>query len=84
MIHDVGKRIIGNGIQTKYANTYPHRVIQGVNREEEEAEGQKRRTRTGMMKVLGLSHKRENQSDPRLSGFMFHKIYFIYSDKKNK
>ena len=28
--------------------------------------------------------KRENQSDPRLDWFMFHKIYYMYSDNKNK
>ena len=37
-----------------------------------------------MINVLGLSHKREKQSDPRLSWFMFHKIYRMYSDIKNK
>ena len=84
VLRDVGKQSIGNGIQPKYAQRYVCIVIQHVNREEEEAEGQKRRTRTGMIKVSGLSHKRSKQSDPRLSWFMFHKIYCMYSYIKNK
>ena len=37
-----------------------------------------------MMKVLGPSHKREKQSDTRLTWFMFHKIYCMCSDTNNK
>ena len=37
-----------------------------------------------MIKVLVLIYKRENQSDPRLAWFIFHKIYLMYSDIKNK
>ena len=40
--------------------------------------------RTGMINNLGLKYKRENQSDPRFSWFMLHKIYHMYSDIKNK
>ena len=40
--------------------------------------------RTGIIKFLGLSHKRGNQCDPRLAWEMFHKIYHMYSDIKNK
>ena len=41
VLRDVGKQSIGNGIQPKYAQRYVCIVIQHVNREEEEAEGQK-------------------------------------------
>ena len=37
-----------------------------------------------MIKFLGLRHKREKQCDPRLAWEMFHKIYHMYSDIKNK
>ena len=37
-----------------------------------------------MINVLVLIHKRENQSDPRLARFMFHKIYWMYSGIKNR
>ena len=67
VLHDVGKRIIGNIIQPKFTQGYARRVIKCVNREEEEAEGQKRRTRKGMIKVSVLSHNMAKKSDPRLA-----------------
>ena len=39
---------------------------------------------TGKIKFSGLIHKRANKCDPRLAWEMFHKIYHIYSDIKNK
>ena len=63
---------------------YDRRVIERVNKEEESAEGHNRKTRTGIIKVSGLSHKRANKCDPRLALEMFHKIYHMYSDIKNK
>ena len=55
-----------------------------VNKEEENTEGQKRKTATGTIKVSGLGHKRENHSDLRLAWEMLHRIYNMYSDMKNK
>ena len=43
MIYDLVQKIIGNEIKSESAQSYSHRVIQIVNREEEEAEGQKQR-----------------------------------------
>ena len=43
-----------------------------------------RNTTTGIIKVSGLSHKRAKQCDPRLAQEIFHKIYHMYSDIKNK
>ena len=37
-----------------------------------------------MIKVSGLIHKRENQSDTRLAWFMFQSIYCMYCDINNK
>ena len=56
----------------------PYRFIQRVNREEEESEGQKQKTRTGIIMFLGLSHNRGKQNDPRLACFMFQNIYRVY------
>ena len=56
VLNDVGKENISNGTQTKSSQRYSHRIIQCVNIEEEESEGQKRKTRTGMIKYLGLIH----------------------------
>ena len=39
---------------------------------------------TGTIKVSGLSHIREKQNDLKLIWEMFHKIYPVYSDIKNK
>ena len=84
VIHEVGGRIIGNFIKSAPAQRYSRRLIIFVNRNEEESEGQKQRTITVLIKVLGLSHKRGKQSDPRIVWFMFHYIYFRYSDINNK
>ena len=54
---------------------YLCRLIKLINIYKEGAEGQKRRTRTGMIKVSVLIHSREMKNDPRLAWFMFHKIY---------
>ena len=37
-----------------------------------------------MIKVLGLSHKRENQIDTRIYWFIFHNIYCMNIDVNNK
>ena len=63
---------------------YARRVIACVNEEEENADGQKRNTTAGTIKVSGLSHNRSKQSDPSLAWDMFHKIYHMYSYIKNK
>ena len=55
-----------------------------VNKEEDNAEGQKRNTTTVIINVLGLSHKMSKKFYPRLSWEMFHKIYHMYSDFNNK
>ena len=84
VIHDAGKQSISNDVQPKYAQRYFHRFIQCVNREKEEIEGYKRKTRTGMIEVLGLIHKREKLRDTRLAWFMFQIIYHMHHDIKNK
>ena len=84
MLHDVGKRSIVNIIKPQSAQRYSHRVPNSLNIEEEEAEGQKRKTGTGMIRVSGLSHNRSKQSDPRLAWFMLYRIYCMYSYIKNK
>ena len=84
MLHGVGRRDVIKTITPDSALRYVRRVIARVNKEEGNAEGHKRKTRTGIMKVSGLSHKRAKQCDPRLAWEMFHKIHHMYSDIKNK
>ena len=84
MLYDVGRRDANNTITPDSALRYARRVIARVNKEEDNAEGQKKKTRTGIIKVSGLSHKRAKQCDPRLAWVMFHKIHRMYSDINNK
>ena len=84
VLHDIGKQNISNGIQSKSSQRYERRVIQPVNREGGEVEEQKQKIRTGMINVLGISHKEGKQSDPNISYLMFHKIYSMHSYIKNK
>ena len=83
-INGVSKISMGNGTQPKSAQRYACRIIQLVNIEDDEEEVNKRITRKSMIKVSRLSHKRAKKSDPRLAWFMFHKIYHMYSNIKNK
>ena len=84
VLHDVGRRDVTKTITPYSALRYARIVIARVNKEEENVEGQKRKTRTGIIEVSGLSHKRGKQYDPRLAWEMFHKIHHMYSDIKNK
>ena len=84
MLHGVGRRYANKTITPDSALRYAHRVIARVNKEDDNAEGQERNTRTGIIKVLGLIHKRAKECDPRLAWEMFHKIHHMYSDIKNK
>ena len=58
VLHGVGRRDSNKIITPDSALMYARRVIARVNKEEDNAEGQKRKTRTGIIKVSGLSHKR--------------------------
>ena len=80
----MGCRDDNKNIKSRYALRYARKLIARVNKEEENSEGQKRKTTTGTINVSGLSHKRENKSGPRLAWEIFHNIYHMYSDIKNK
>ena len=84
MIHGVGPRDANKTITPDSALRYARRVITCVNKEEENAEGQKRETTTGIIKFYGLSHKRVKKCDLRLAWEKFHKIYHMYSYINNK
>ena len=84
MLHDVSQKITNNVIKLASSQRYARISIKRVDINEEGEEVQKRKMRADMIKVSGLSHKKENKSDPRLTWFMFHNIYIVYSDTKNK
>ena len=58
VLHDVGGRIIRNGIKPESAQRYARILIQRVNRDKGLSDIHKRRTRTDPIKVLGLSQNR--------------------------
>ena len=84
VLSDMGRQDVNNSIKTRSKLWYARRVIDCLNKEEEDAEGQMRKTMTGTIKVSGLSHKRGKQSDTRLAWEIFHNIYNMYSDIKKK
>ena len=67
VLHGVGRRESIKTIIPRSALRYAHRLIVRVNKEDENAEGQKRKTTTGKIKVFGLICKRSKQFDPRLT-----------------
>jgi hypothetical protein len=71
-------------VQVKSNLAYARKVIRRVNAKEEDMEGQKRKSRTGEIKVAGLSNKRAKQSDPILAWLMFHSICRMYRHMRNK
>ena len=84
VIREVDKLRVVNEVKQNSSYRYSHRVIQRVNKEEKKLEGGKRTSKRGMIKVSGLSHKRENISDPRLVWLMFQNINIVYRNTKNK
>ena len=61
---------------------YAYRVIRRVNAREPESDNQKKRSKTGEIKVAGLSHRRAKQSDPRKAWTMYHRIVHMYREGK--
>ena len=84
VLHGVGKRSVFRDIKSKSSYRYPRRVIERLKVKEVKAEGQKRTSRNGMIKLSSLSHKRADQGYPVLACLMFQKIYLMYCDINNK
>ena len=80
----MGRQDANKTITPDSALRYARRVIGRVNKEDDNSEGQKRKTTTVIIKVLGLIHKRAKQCYPRLAWEMLHNIYHMYSDINNK
>ena len=51
-----------------------------MNNREDGHDYQRKKSRTGLVKVSSISNNRSRQSDPRLAWLMFHKIAQIYRD----
>ena len=67
VLYGVGRRDANNTITPASAIRYARRVIARVNKEEDNAEGKKRKTRTGIIKVSGLIHNMAKKYDPRIA-----------------
>ena len=78
VLHDVLKRRIGNGIQHKSAQRYACKFVRQLNKEEGKVEGKQHKTKTGIVKLTGRRHKRENKIYPMIDRFMLHHIYLVY------
>jgi hypothetical protein len=74
---------IAGGVKYKSGLSYARSIIRRVNKNEPGTKGQKV-TKTGEIKVAGLSNRRAKQSDPRLSWIMFHRICSMYRAAKKK
>ena len=67
-------------ITHNYASKYCCAVRNQVNVSKEDHDKQRKKSRTGLIKISILSNNRDNQSDPRLYWMMFHKITHMYRD----
>jgi hypothetical protein len=59
------------------------RILRRVNAREPGMKNKSKRSKTGEIKIGGLSHKRAKQSDPRLHWIMVHRIVKMYREAKN-
>ena len=67
-------------ITPKASSKYTRSVMKKVNNIEDVHDKQRKKSRTGLVKVLSISNNRARQSDPRLAWLMFHKITQMYRD----
>ena len=58
VLHYIGNQDIGNIIQHISTKRHSRIVIKQVNKEEEKSEGREQKMKTGIINILGISHKR--------------------------
>ena len=80
VIKSVNARQSTNYITPKASSRYTRLVTNGVNNIEDGHDNQRKKSRTGLVKVSSISNNRARQSDPRLAWLMFHKISQMYRD----
>ena len=79
-IKSVNARQSTKDITTNSSSKYTRSVIKRVNRKEDGHNTQRKKLRTGLVKVSSISNNRSRQSYPRLAWLMFHKIAQMYRD----
>ena len=67
-------------ITPRVSSQYTRLVIKRVNNREDGHDNQRKKSRTGLVKVSSISNNRSSQSDPRLAWLVFHKIAHMYRD----
>ena len=82
-IDEVSENKIHHDVKPTSKLQYTRRILKKVIAREPNPDSNKtKRSRTGEVKVGGLSNQRAKQSDPRLSWYMFHSICRMYRDVK--
>ena len=84
VIKSVNTRQPTKQITPKASCKYTRSVIKRVNRIEDGHDNQRKKSRTGLLKVSSISNNIERQNDPRLAWLMFHKIAQMYRDIRRK
>ena len=67
-------------ITPKASSNYTRLVIKPVKNIEDFRDKQRKKIRTGLVKVSSISSNIASHSDPRISWLMFHKIAQMYRD----
>ena len=67
-------------ITPKASSQYTRSVIKRVNNIEDGHDNQRKKSRTGLVKVSSISNNISRQIDPSLAWLMFHKIAQMYRD----
>ena len=78
VIKAVNSRQSTKEITPKSSSKYTRSVIKRVNGTENGHGKQRKKSRTGLVKVSSISNNRARKSDPRLAWLIFHKIDQMY------
>ena len=79
VIKAVNARQSTKEITPKASSKYTRSLIKRVKNIEDGHAKQRKKSRTGLVKVSSISNNRVRQSDPRLAWLMFHKIAQMYT-----
>ena len=80
VIKAVNPRQSTKDITSNSSCQYTRSLIKRVNRKEDGHYTQRKKIKTGSVKVPSIRNNRSRQSDPRLAWLMFHKIDQMYRD----
>ena len=84
VIGSVNARQSTKVITSHASSQYTRSVIKRVNKREDSHDNQGKKSRTVLLKVSIISNNRLRHSYPRLAWLMFHNIYQMYRDIREK